>query len=210
MITARWLKRSDSDGGCDFPVDPTQAPTEARVIWLPQDDTSAIVLGAPPNILSAGADQPPTIDAAISVDADGETYLVFDLGNGQRVGLVQPSSTPSAEPLGAFIPLGLEGFDRLESVGRLLAALHGRAIPPDTRLTRQQRVRLGRMLQAFDGHRAGATQQEIAQVIFRIDPLDRDDWQASSARHAIKTLLRDARAMIAGGYRALLRHRRQS
>lgn len=185
-------------------------PPEARVIWLPQDDTSAIVLGAPPDILSAGADQQPAIDDAISIHAEGETYLVFDLGNGQRVPLVQPSATRPSKPLGAFIPLGLEGFDRLESVGRLLAALHGRAIPPDTRLTRQQRARLGRMLQAFDGHRAGATQQEIAQVIFRIGPLERDDWQASSARHAIKTLLRDARAMIAGGYRMLLRHRRQS
>ncbi|TXL72397.1 DUF2285 domain-containing protein [Vineibacter terrae] len=186
-----------------------QAPPEARVIWLPQKDTSAIVLGAPPDIPSARADPQPTIDAAVSVDTGGETYLVFDLGNGQRVGLVHPSATRPAKPLGAFIPLGLEGFDRLESVARLLAALHGRAIPPDTRLTRQQRARLCRMLQAFDGHRAGATQQEIAQIVFRVGPLDRDEWQASSARHAIKSLLRDARAMIVGGYRALLRHRRQ-
>jgi hypothetical protein len=66
------------------------------------------------------------------------------------------------------------------------------------------------MLQAFDGRRAGATQQEIAQVIFNIGSLDRDEWQASSARHAVKSLLRDARAMIAGGYRRLLRHRRSS
>jgi hypothetical protein len=39
--------------------------------------------------------------------------------------------------------------------------------------------------------------------------LDRDEWQASSARHAIKSMLRDARAMIAGGYRGLLGHRRR-
>jgi uncharacterized protein YhdP len=186
-----------------------QALPEARVIWLPQDDTSAIVLGAPPAILSASTHPQPTIDTAPGVDADGETYRVFDLGNGQSVRLVQPFATLADKPLGAFIPLGLEGFDRLESVARLLAALHGRAIPPDTRLTRQQRARLRRMLQSIDGRRAGATQQEIAQVVFRIDPLDRDEWQASSARHAIKALLRDARAMIAGGYRALLRHRRQ-
>ena len=94
-------------------------------------------------------------------------------------------------------------------VRRFLSALHGRAIPPDTRLTRQQRIRLRRMLRAFDGHRAGATQQEIAQVILKIGPLDRDEWQASSARHTIKALLRDAHSMVAGGYRKLLRHRRQ-
>nr|WP_230382933.1 DUF2285 domain-containing protein [Paracoccus shanxieyensis] len=109
----------------------------------------------------------------------------------------------------AIVPLGLDGFDRIEAVRRFLSALHGRAIPPDTRLTRQQRIRLRRMLRAFDGHRAGATQQEIAQVILKIGPLDRDEWQASSARHTIKALLRDAHSMVAGGYRKLLRHRRQ-
>lgn len=108
----------------------------------------------------------------------------------------------------AVIPLSLEGFDRIEALQRLLSALHGRAIPPDTRMTRQQRARLRRMLRAFDGHRAGATQQEIARVILNSGPFDRDEWQASSARHTAKALLRDARSMLAGGYRKLLRHRR--
>ena len=129
------------------------------------------------------------------------------LGNGQRLQIVDYAEEGSAEV--AIIPLGLEGFDRIQSVYRLLSALHGRAIPPDTRLTRQQRVRLRRMLQAFDGDRDGATQQEIAQVLFNIGRLDRDEWQASSARQGLKALLRDARAMIAGGYRKLLRHRRR-
>ncbi|MCO5081104.1 MAG: DUF2285 domain-containing protein [Rhizobiaceae bacterium] len=102
----------------------------------------------------------------------------------------------------------MEGLDRLEAVHRFLAAIHGRAIPPDTRLTRQQRARLRRMLQAFDGYRAGATRREIAQVIFNIDSVSRDEWQTSSVRQAVKTLIRDARAMIAGGYLKLLRHRR--
>ena len=85
-----------------------------------------------------------------------------------------------------------------------------RVVPPDTRLTLQQRARAQRMLQAFDGSRDGATQQDIAQVIFRTGHVNRDEWQASSARHAVMSLLRDARALIAGGYRKLLRHRRQS
>jgi hypothetical protein len=64
------------------------------------------------------------------------------------------------------------------------------------------------MLRAFDAARDGATQLDIARALFRIGPLSRDEWQASSVRHAIKTLLRDARAMVAGGYRRLLRPRR--
>ncbi|UCI05221.1 DUF2285 domain-containing protein [Mesorhizobium sp. B1-1-8] len=141
---------------------------------------------------------------------EGETSLLYDLGNGQRLQITHHDVEPGRVALGAFVPLGIEGFDRVESIQRLLAALHNRAVPPETRLTKQQRARLRRMLQCVDGYRDGATQQEIAQVIFRMGPLERDDWQASSARHAIKSLLRDARAMIAGGYRKLLRHRRAS
>lgn len=148
----------------------------------------------------------PQIDAAVSRNENGAAYLLFDLGNGQHLQLAHDGVAPTA----AIIPLSLDGIDRLEALHRLLAALHGRAIPPDTRLTRQQRARLRRMLQAFDGHRAGATGREIAQVIFRIGSLDRSEWQTSSARHAVKALIRDARAMIAGGYRKLLRHRRSS
>lgn len=148
----------------------------------------------------------PQIDATVSRSENGAAYLLYDLGNGQHLQLAHDGGAPTA----AIIPLSMDGIDRLEALHRLLAALHGRAIPSDTRLTRQQRARLRRMLQAFDGHRAGATGREIAQVIFRIGSLDRSEWQTSSVRHAVKTLIRDARAMIAGGYRKLLRHRRSS
>ena len=108
----------------------------------------------------------------------------LDIGNGQHLQILDCTAGDDRIAV-AIVPLGLDGFDRIEAVRRFLSALHGRAIPPDTRLTRQQRIRLRRMLRAFDGHRAGATQQEIAQVILKIGPLDRDEWQASSARHTI-------------------------
>lgn len=154
----------------------------------------------------ASADPPPIIDRPDHVDDEG-AHSLYDLGDGGRVQIFQTGELHAAEKLAAIVPLDLEGFDRLETIYRLLASLHGRAIPPDTRLTRQQRARLRRMLQAVDGHRDGATQQDIAQIILRIERLGRDEWQASWARQAIKSLLRDARAMIAGGYRKLLRHR---
>ncbi|TPI12303.1 DUF2285 domain-containing protein [Mesorhizobium sp. B4-1-3] len=179
-------------------------------MWLPQEDTSAIVLTEAPAILSASTEQYPPLGVAFTISDEGETSLLCDLGNGQHLQLTHHDVEPGRMALGAFVPLGIEGFDRLESIQRLLAALHERTVPPETRLTKQQRARLRRMLQSVDGYRNGATQQEIAQVVFRIGPLDRHDWQKSSARHAVKALLRDARAMIAGGYRMLLRHRRQS
>lgn len=148
------------------------------------------------------------VDKPAHVDDEG-AHRLYDLGDGDRIQILQTGQPRDAEKFAAIVPLDLEGFDRLEAIHRLLAALHGRAIPPDTRLTRQQRKRLRRMLRAVDGYRDGATQQDIAQIIFHLDRLSRDEWQASWARQAIKSLLRDARAMIAGGYRKLLRHRRR-
>lgn len=189
-------------------MNPQLPPSEARIVWQLADDTSAVFLGPAPASLVADTDPQTTFDAACRIGGDDEDVLLYDLGDGQRIQLVIETATPVDRPLAAVIPLGRDGFDRVQSLRRLLATLHGRAIPPDTRLTAQQRLRLRKMLQCFDGYRDGATQREIAQVVFHIAGLDRQAWQDASARHAIKTLLRDARAMIAGGYRALLRHRR--
>lgn len=184
-------------------------PPDAGVLWLPEDDTSAIVLAVAPAAYFATPESHPPIDNAFTAGDGPETIVLHALGDHQHLQLVRGGGRHESRPLAALVPLSLQGFDRLESVARLLASLHGRSIPADTRLTPQHRARLRRMLQCFDGYRHGATQKEIAQIVFRTGELDRDDWQASSARHAVKSLLRDARSMIAGGYRTLLRHRRQ-
>ena len=179
----------------------------APVFWMPQEDTSVVVLASAPAVLMSDTDGAPVLARAISRIGEEGSHSLYDLGNSQSVQLLQLGPDSLDAPLAAIIPLGITGFDRLEAVGRLLAVLHDRAIPPDRRLTRQQRARARRMLQAFDGARDGATQQEIAQVIFRVGRVARDDWQASSTRHAVMSLLRDARGMVEGGYRKFLRHR---
>lgn len=171
---------------------------------MPQDDTSIVVLAEAPPELDFGSDDGPLSVAIAGRDGDA----MVQLANGEQIQIQLLAS--ASNPAVAVIPLDIDGFGRLEAAYRLLAALHGRAIPPDTRLTRQQRTRARRMLQAFDGSRHGATQQDIARALFRLGPLSRDEWQASSTRHAVMALLRDARAMIAGGYRNLLRHKRRS
>lgn len=108
--------------------------------------------------------------------------------------------------LAALIPLDRSGFGRVEAVLRLLASLYDRAVPADTRITRQQRLRTKRMLRALDGRRAGASQKSIASTIFRLAPMSRDEWQTAPARFAIRSLIKDGLAMVAGGYRKLLRH----
>lgn len=199
-----------SDGVCDFPVDPLQAPPDAPVLWSPQEDTSVVILASAPEVLLSDGDDRSTLPSISShIDAEG-AHGLYDLGNSQTLQVLRLDIAPADAPLAALVPLGVTGFDRLQAIERLLAALQGRVVPSDKRLTRQQRARARRMLQAFDGARDGATQQEIAEVIFRIGRITRDEWQVSSSRYAVMSLLRDARAMIAGGYRDLLRHRHRS
>jgi len=188
-------------------LDPRRAPPNAPVFWLPHEDTSVVVLADEPDVLTIEAESHSPLSNLSSI-ADGQgVHSLYDLDTFQKIQILRVDTAVRDAPLAAIVPLDITGFDRLEAVSRLLAVLHGRAIPPDTRLTRQQRARARRMLQAFDGAREGASQREIAQVIFHVGPISRDEWQASSTRYAVMSLLRDARALIAGGYRKLLRHR---
>lgn len=197
-------------GDCDFPVDPAHRATDADIFWLPEEDTSSVILALALPVFHYSCDMLSLLSGSELFRADDGLHHLRDLADGQRLHVVLPLDAVPGRPLAAIVPLGPDGFDRLEAVARLLASLHGREVPRDTRLTQQQLARARRMLQAADGRRNGATQQEIAEVIFKTGQLSRDDWQASSARHAVMGLLRGARAMIAGGYRKLLRHRRRS
>lgn len=148
-------------------------------------------------------------DAGILGADDGEPAKFLMIDGGGHLCLFHAEISSGTETPAAVVPLGLEGFDRLEAVHRLLASLHQRAIPPDTRLAPQQRLRIRRMLQAHDARQSGATQKEIARGIFRTGDLSRDEWQVHSTRYAVIGLLKDAKALVAGGYRRLLRHRRR-
>nr|WP_282638966.1 DUF2285 domain-containing protein [Xanthobacter autotrophicus] len=197
-------------GGCDFPVRPSLKATEAPVFWSAEDDTGAVLLTSAPPILPADSDVLATLsEAAAYLDEQG-AHTLHDLGNGQRLHVVRLAGAAADGALAAIVPLDLDGFGRIEAVTRLLKSLYARAIPPDTRLTRQQLARARRMLQAVDGHRNGANQQEIADVIFRLKKPTRDEWQAAPERYATMDLIKDGLAMVAGGYRKLLRHRRRS
>ena len=157
-----------------------------------------------PEILSGAAE--PTIlpEGTITYAHDGLHHLL-GVGGQRRLQVLQ--SDPNDHALVAIVPLDQDGFARLEAVYSLLARLHGRKVPADKRLTRQKRLRAKRMLQAYDGRLAGASQRMIAEVIFRLSRVSRNEWQSAPERFAVSALLRDARKMVDGGYRKLLRSR---
>ncbi|MCU7429310.1 MULTISPECIES: DUF2285 domain-containing protein [Paracoccus] len=56
---------------------------------------------------------------------------------------------------------------------------------------------------------SGASYREIAGAIYGADRVRAEAWKTSALRDAVMGFVRDARAMIGGGYRRLLRRRRR-
>ena len=155
-----------------------------------------------PEVLS-GAEEPTILPEGTTRGADDGLHHLLSAGGQRRLQVLQ--SDPDAGALVAIIPLDQDGFARLDAVFRLLAQLHGRVVPDDKRLTYQKRLRAKRMLQAYDGRRAGASQREIAEVVFRLSRVSRDEWQSAPERFAVIRLLSEAESMVDGGYLRLLR-----
>ena len=112
-------------------------------------------------------------------------------------------------PLAALIPMDESCTDRIAAIIRLTQLLWDRPLIADTRRTAQRRRRLCRMLQAVDGHLAGATYRDIANAIYGPSRVATDSWKTSALRDSTIALVRDGRALIDGGYRSLLRQRRR-
>ena len=99
---------------------------------------------------------------------------------------------------------------RIEALVRFWHARRGTRVPPDTRMTGQQRRRLRLMLQACDGRARSASYRAIAEVLFGAERVRADPWKTSSLRDRVIGLVEGGTGLIAGGYLRLFRHRRRS
>lgn len=109
----------------------------------------------------------------------------------------------------AIILLDDDTPDRIEAVERYWRALRSGAAPTDQRLTRQRRGRLRQMVQAIDGHQAGATYRDIAVALFNDAPGPASAWVGDAVRETTIRLVRDGLDLVTGGYRKLLRRARR-
>ncbi|WP_292241537.1 DUF2285 domain-containing protein [Mesorhizobium sp.] len=178
------------------------------MFWSVEADTSAVLLTQSPIVLpTAGNLSSELRDPAARSDDQGE-HMVFAIGN-QAIRVLRLAGAPSGTALATLVPLDADGFDRIEAIERLLRALQGRTVPDDRRLTPQQRRRQRLMLQATDGHLNGASYRDVAIAIFGSGRVAAEPWKTSPLRATVIGLVHGGRAMIAGGYRQLLRHRRK-
>jgi hypothetical protein len=138
--------------------------------------------------------QPGGEGAIILADPDGDHHLV--------AGAIDP-----AQPLAVLLPLDDNFHIRAEAALRFQRLLFGRAAGPLPRaltLTPRHRLRLVRMVRALDGRFSGASYREIAGVLFDTPRQSATEWKTSSIRAQTIRLVKDAQAMMHGGYLRLL------
>lgn len=179
------------------------------MFWSAGADTSAVLLTQVPDLLPAAGNLSSRLGGTSEHPDDEGTHILLEAGK-SPIRLVRLAGISAEAQIAALVPLDTDGFDRIDAIERLLRALLGRSVPDDARLTPQQKARQRQMLQATDGRMNGATIREIAKVVFGEDRIAAEHWPTSTLRVTTSVLIRDGMAMIAGGYRALLRHRRQT
>jgi hypothetical protein len=181
---------------------------EGPVFWSAEFDTSTVLLTHAPAIVPAAGNLSVELRETSAHSDEQGVHFLLEAG-GQTIRLVRLEGVPMGIPLAALVPLDVDGPDRIEAIDRLLRALQGHAIPNDRRLTPQQKRRHRHMLQATDGHMNGASYREVADVIYGVQRIRAEHWKTSALRDSVIGLVEGGRAMIAGGYRQLLHHRRQ-
>ena len=134
----------DSGGGYDFPVDPLIPPPEAPVFWLPQEDTSVVILANAPSEFDEQIGLAATViwRAHPRSQPTDEDYRL-DIGNGQHLQILDCTAGDDRIAV-AIVPLGLDGFD-VGRQARLGLAFRQQQAQPEG-------VELGRMALAPQDH----------------------------------------------------------
>jgi hypothetical protein len=204
-----------TDGGCNFWHDPARNGEETLIFWQPELLVDIVYLAPDPTSADAVRFEPwrwPGRQAAFST-ADGFHLIVADGRAEHRLWLPDAEPPPIGTPLAARITLDGDARHRAN------AALRFCTMARADRGSRQHRsppvssdyptIRQARMLQAFDGRRAGATYRAIAAAIFGEKAVaEAEPWKTSALRNTVITLAETAVALVDGGYRDLLRPRR--
>lgn len=136
---------------------------------------------------------------------DGRHLVIGDRHGVHRLWL------PDPDPLRAVaivIAHGAGVLHRAAAAYRLALRLGGRAAGPVPRgltPTALQRRRYGRLLCLLDAAVAGASRREMAAFLYPAMPIrSARDWTNSTERRNTQRALDTARALMRGGYRALL------
>lgn len=207
---AGWGKRrprnSHSNGGCDFAADPRATALIQPIFWTPQVDPAAILLEAGPAPSEGFHLTADELRGHARVERDATLVQLRIRGQPFDLSLTELTGD---RPLAAVVPLDDLTPDRLTALARFWAAVRGRRVPSDPRMTPQRRERASQMLRAVDARGDGATYRAIAEHLFPQHDNDPATWVGSAIRETTIRLARDGMKLVRGGYRTLLRRPRR-
>lgn len=176
------------------------------MIWSPHANPGTVLVG------EVRGFQPPlprpiALDLPSQADAKEGRYGAF--GTDGSVPFLNMQGRTDAGPMAIVLPLDDDLPGRIEAIQRFWQMLKARPVPRDTRMTPYQRQRFRLMMQAADGRAAGASYREIGIALYEERRVLGEPWKTSPLRAAVIALVRNASALIGGGYLGLLRHRRK-
>ena len=187
-------------GGCDFLEDPALDARTAQPVWLPDPDPLVTIV--PALVDEAAPFSLWKLPGRKSLLHDGGRLLLHaDLGR-EAVRAVLSLSLTEGDPSAYAAPAGARGQRTLAAAATLNQVFTGEASSRSRSVTRGDVVHM-RALQALDAERDGASEREIAGLVFgAIDPSE--SWNDSAQRASVRYLLGQGRTLRDGGYRNLL------
>lgn len=202
-IPPRWRLLLAEDPRCSAP--------EARILWPSELDPGALRVAAIPT----GARNPDGLPAAIlrrwtalAVAPDGTEHAV--LSDGMRhIRLDIEEGTLRDGPV--MLRYRLEGTHKagpaVLALRRLTALCLNRRFCPSLFPHDPRIDRWVLLLRAHDARRGGATQREIAELLFGVERT-RAEWNGASdsLRSRVRRLIGETRHLASGGYRWLMRN----
>jgi hypothetical protein len=198
-----------SGGACAFPFDPQLRADNTPLVWLPQLDPTTVLI-VPATEPFSGSRSLRSLTPIFRRQAnDGEHWIIADSRG--RFCLLLMGRIDSDTPVAPVVPLDANFAARTDASLRFWRLLTGEAYGgPVDPLTRLQREQLVLALRALDGHLAGATYREIAEVLFGTARVPSgSSWKTHDLRGRTIRLLRIGLKLMRGGYLDLLRSTRR-
>jgi hypothetical protein len=135
---------------------------------------------------------------------DGDQHVLIADGDQRlRFAVVGGDLLQGPAGLGFVLPGPEAGGAWIDAVRRLVVLRDTGRLPRAARTSRARAARWMEAVRAFDARRSGASQREIARLIFG-EARVAADWNGPSdyMRMRVQRLVRSAEQLVAGGYRA--------
>ena len=193
-------------GAFAFPTAPDADPRTSPALWSPAEAPDVVVLATAD--IQAPVVLPPNCVPLAEASTDSEHHLVI-AQDAARLRLCLLSAPTQNSDCLIILRDGLT-LTRLSAAARFERATRGVRLRLDRSAmpSGYQRARLATLLGILDALDGGASSHDVAFgfVFSRHSPLSGSTWKGSGERRHALRLIAQARRLVGGGYRKLLRH----